>query len=73
MLIKSDEVDKYKKMMDDQSLMTKREYELISSSFYELALQFISVKNELSRKVNNNTNAKSWLEIERAKIFPFEK
>ena len=53
--------------------MSKREYELISSSIYELALQFISVKNEVSRKLNQTNTSKTWLENERAKIFPYEK
>jgi hypothetical protein len=52
--------------------MSKKEYELISSSLYELALQFISMKNEMSRKINSN-HGKTWLENERAKIFPYEK
>jgi hypothetical protein len=61
-----------KRKLEDQIQISKKEYELISSSFYELALQFISMKNDMSRKLNNSFH-KTWLENERAKIFPFEK
>ena len=72
-LNKNTEISQIKKKLEDHSQLAKREYELISSSFYELALQFISVKNDMSRKLNYSNTSKTWLENERAKIFPYEK
>ena len=47
----------------------KREHELITSSFYELAMQLVILRNETDKKPNQEVN-KNWLEIERSKNFP---
>lgn len=59
--------------MEDQERLSHREYELVSSSFFELAMQFIAMKNEMNKKLNLSAVNRTWLENERAKIFPFEK
>lgn len=69
---KDSEIDQYRKKLEEQTQASKKEYELISSSLYELALQFILMKNEMSKKLNPN-HTKTWLDNERAKIFPLEK
>lgn len=66
------EADEYKKNIDELKLNYENEYELISSSFYELALQYI----DINEKTHNNSNNKkglfktSWIENELAKNFP---
>ncbi|MCQ2818632.1 MAG: hypothetical protein MJ252_15295 [archaeon] len=47
--------------------LSKYEHELISSSFYELALEIIKMKREYSKINKKNL---TWLEIERMKNFP---
>lgn len=55
-----------------------REHELISSSLYELAIQFITLKEKIDSSQNGNINignnkdskSISWVEIERRKNFP---
>ena len=51
----------------------KIEHELISSSFYELALQFMRLQenNEIKNNILNNNN-NTWIEKERKKNFPFD-
>ena len=50
-----------------------KEHELISSSFYELALQFMKLKANESEIESNKIGfgkKKTWLENERKKNFP---
>ena len=52
-----------------------KEHELISSSIFELAIQFFNMKNEIKEiksRENNNNEGLSWIEIERRKNFPCE-
>ena len=54
-----------------------KEHELISSSMFELAIQFYNLKKEMNeiktREENDNDNeGLSWIEIERRKNFPCE-
>lgn len=65
------ELDACKKNEEDLKTQITREHELISSSFYELALQFVRLKEEMNTKIQSSS--KTWLEIERRKNFPFEK
>jgi hypothetical protein len=70
---RSEDLEFYKRSYEEQKNRVNREHELISSSLYELALQFMSLKNELQKKVNVvSTNNKNWLENERNKNFPLD-
>ncbi len=69
---RSEDLEFYKRSYEEQKNRVNREHELISSSLYELALQFMSLKNELQKKVNSS-NTKTWLEMERSKNFPVDK
>jgi hypothetical protein len=69
---RSEDLEFYKRSYEEQKIRVDREHELISSSLYELALQFMSLKTELNKKVNV-AQSKTWLENERNKNFPLEK
>ena len=58
MLKRSEDLEFYKRSYEVQKNRVNREHELISTSLYELALQFMSLKNELQKKMNssNSTN-----------------
>ncbi len=53
-------------------MKTKIEFELISSSLFEMAHQFIDLKNKNESQNDKNKN-KTWLQSERNKIFPLDK
>ena len=55
---RSEDLEFYKKSYEEQKSRVNKEHELISASLYDLALQFITLKNELQKKisVNNNSN-----------------
>ncbi len=72
-LKRSEDLEFYKRSYEEQKNRVNREHELISSSLYELALQFMSLKTELQKKVTNSSSNKNWLENERNKNFPLEK
>ena len=65
----TNELNTYKKNEDDLKLQITREHELISSSFYELALQFVRLK-EANDVTSAQNQSKTWLELERRKNFP---
>ena len=44
----------YKKNYEEQKQRTTLEHELISNSLYDLALQFISFKNEIVKNIKPN-------------------
>ncbi len=69
---RSEDLEFYKRSYEEQKIRVDREHELISSSLYELALQFMSLKTELNKKVSV-AQSKTWLENERNKNFPLEK
>ena len=51
------------------------EHQLISSSMFEMAIQFFKLKkdlNEIQNQENNSESTLSWIEIERRKNFPCE-
>ena len=51
------------------------EHQLISSSMFEMAIQFFKLKkdfNEIQNQENNSQSSLSWIEIERRKNFPCE-
>jgi len=50
----SEDLEFYKRSYEEQKNRVNREHELISASLYELALQFMSLKNELQKKMNAN-------------------
>jgi len=52
MLKRSEDLEFYKRSYEEQKNRVNREHELISTSLYELALQFMSLKNELQKKMN---------------------
>ena len=67
----NDEINKYIKEKKEMKNRIIKEHELISSSFYELALQFMRLReNENESDNNRSTRKKTWLEIERQKNFP---
>ena len=55
MLKRSEDLEFYKRSYEEQKNRVNREHELISSSLYELALQFMSLKNELQKKMNSTS------------------
>ena len=67
----NDEINKYIKENKEMKNRIIKEHELISSSFYELALQFMRLReNENESDNNRSTRKKTWLEIEIQKNFP---
>ena len=69
---RSEDLEFYKRSYEEQKKRVNTEHELISSSLYELALQFMSLKGELQKKVNSGVSNKNWLENERNKNFPLD-
>lgn len=51
---RNDDLEFYKRSYEEQKNRVNKEHEMISSSLYELALQFMTLKNELQKKINNN-------------------
>lgn len=51
---RNDDLEFYKRSYEEQKNRVNKEHELISSSLYELALQFMGLKNELQKKLNPN-------------------
>lgn len=63
---KGDDLDFFRKSYDDQKMRINQEHELISASLYELALQFMGLKNELTRKASpTSSSSKSFFEGEK--------
>ena len=63
---KSDDLDFFKKSYEEQKLRINQEHELISASLYELALQFMGLKNELTRKASpTSSSSKSFFDGEK--------
>ena len=54
---KSDDLDFFRKSYDDQKMRINQEHELISASLYELAMQFMGLKNELTRKASPTSSS----------------
>ena len=66
------EIEKVKGEFEDYKEKSKIEFELISSSLFEMAHQFMDMKNK-NDNLNDKTKTKNWLQSERNKIFPLEK
>lgn len=66
------EIEKVKNEFEDYKEKSKIEFELISSSLFEMAHQFMDMKNK-NDNLNDKTKTKNWLQSERNKIFPLEK
>jgi len=56
---RSEDLEFFKRSYEEQKNRVNREHELISTSLYELALQFMSLKNELQKKMNSNSQMKN--------------
>lgn len=69
---RSEDLEFYKRSYEEQKGRVNKEHELISSSLYGLAVQFMTLKSDLEKKVHNANN-KSWLDSERSKNFPLDK
>jgi hypothetical protein len=66
------EIEKVQSEFEDYKEKSKIEFELISSSLFEMAHQFMDVKNK-NENSNDKTKTKNWLQSERNKIFPLDK
>lgn len=53
---KNEDLEFYRKSYEEQKGRVNKEHELISNSLYDLALQFMGLKNELQKKVGNNSS-----------------
>lgn len=65
------EIEKIKNDYEDYRSKSKVEFELISSSLFEMAHQFMDLKNK-NEIQNSKDKKKNWLQSERLKIFPLE-
>ena len=54
----NEDLDFYKKSYEEQKLRVNEEHKLISESLYKLAVHFMSLKDDLQKKINSNTNNK---------------
>ena len=48
---KLEDLEFYRRSYEEQKNRVNREHELISTSLYELALQFMTLKNEMQKKM----------------------
>ena len=64
---KNDDIDFYRKSYEEQKIRINQEHELISASLYELALQFMGLKNELTGK-DSPTNSSTRSVFDSGKI-----
>jgi hypothetical protein len=53
---KGEDLDFYKKSYEEQKFRVNEEHKLISESLYKLAVHFMSLKDDLQKKINNNNN-----------------
>lgn len=53
---RNEDLEFFRKSYEEQKSRVNKEHELISSSLYELALQFMGLKNELQKKITMNRN-----------------
>ena len=52
--LKLADLDFYKKLYEEQKVRVNKEHELISDSLYKLAIHFMSLKDDLKKKIKNN-------------------
>jgi translation initiation factor 2 beta subunit (eIF-2beta)/eIF-5 len=55
---KGEDLEFYKKSYEEQKFRVNEEHKLISESLYKLAVHFMSLKDDLQKKINNNNNNK---------------
>jgi len=48
----AEDLEFYKRSYEEQNNRVNKEHEIISSSLYDLALQFMTLKNDLHKKMN---------------------
>lgn len=48
----TEDLEFYKRSYEEQNNRVNKEHEIISSSLYDLALQFMTLKNDLHKKMN---------------------
>ena len=53
---KGEDLEFYKKSYEEQKFRVNEEHKLISESLYKLAVHFMSLKDDLQKKINNNNN-----------------
>lgn len=60
---RNDDLEFFKKSYEEQKIRINQEHEMISTSLYELALQFMGLKNELTGRTSpNSSSSKSFVE-----------
>ena len=53
---KGEDLEFYKKSYEEQKFRVNEEHKLISESLYKLAVHFMSLKDDIQKKINNNNN-----------------
>jgi hypothetical protein len=54
---RSEDLEFYKRSYEEQKNRVNKEHELISTSLFDLAKQFMTIKSELQKKSINSNNA----------------
>ena len=55
---KGDDIHFYKKSYEEQKLRVNEEHKLISESLYKLAIHFMTLKDDLQKRINAANNDK---------------
>ena len=55
---KGEDIDFYKKSYEEQKIRVNEEHKLISESLYKLAVHFMTLKDDLQKKINSSNNEK---------------
>ena len=53
---KEEEINYYKESYEEQKTRTNEEHKLISESLYKLAVHFMTLKDDLQKRINNSSN-----------------
>jgi hypothetical protein len=48
----SEDLEFFRRSYEEQNSKVNKEHEIISNSLYDLALQFMTLKNDLQKKIN---------------------
>jgi len=48
----TEDLEFYKRSYEEQNVRVNKEHEIISTSLYDLALQFMTLKSDLHKKIN---------------------
>jgi len=54
MIKRTEDLEFYRRSYEEQKNRVNKEHELISNALYELALQFMNLKNDIQKKVALN-------------------